>query len=176
MTAPSGITRPVKAARAHPPEALLLISVLAVIALDLAHLTVGTLVGAVALAAFAVAYATRWHTARFGFYGLLIAELSALGLGADLTTVVAYQALCLLLLTSIIAPFPRIGKLRPYALPALVTAGVAAVSLVPGIAAAYAKVLTGAQAAALSGVIILGAAFALTRIRRPALVQRPMEA
>jgi len=89
---------------------------------------------------------------------------------------VAYQALCLLLLTSVIAPFPRLGKLRTYALPALVTAIIAAASLAPGIAAAYAKWLTTAQAAALSGVILLGAAFALARIRRPARVQRPAEA
>jgi hypothetical protein len=174
--APSGNTEPVKAARAHPSEVLLLISVLGLIALDLAHLTIGTLVGAAALAAFAVAYARRWHTSSFGFYGLVIAELSAIGLGADLATVVAYQALCLLLLTSIIAPFARLGKLRIYAMPALMTAAVAAASLVPGITAAYARWLTGPQAAALSGIIVLGAAFALTRIRRPALVQRPMEA
>ena len=174
--APSSITQPVKAARAHPSATLLLISVLALIALDLAHLTVGALAGAAALAAFAVAYTTRWHTSSFGFYGLVIAELSAIGLGADLATVVVYQALCLLLLTSVIAPFPHLGKLRTYAMPALMTAVVAAASLVPGIAAAYAKWLTTAQAAALSGVILLGAALALTRLHRPALVQRPVEA
>ena len=61
-------------------------------------------------------------------------------------------------------------------MPALMTAIVAAASLVPGIAAAYAKWLTAAQAAALSGVIVLGVAFALTRIRRPARVQRSVEA
>jgi hypothetical protein len=174
--APSGITQPVKAALARPSEALLIISVLALIALNLAHLTVGTLAGAAALAAFAVAYTTRWHTSSFGFYGLVIAELSAIGLGADLTTVVVYQALCLLLLTSIVAPFPRLGKLRTYAMPALMTAVVAAASLVPGVAAAYAKWLTAAQAVALSGVIVLGVAFALPRLRRPALVQRLAEA
>ncbi len=174
--APSGITQRAKAARARPSEVLLIISVLALIALDLAHLTIGTLVGAGALAAFAVAYTRRWHTSSFGFYGLVIAELSAIGLGADLTTVVVYQALCLLLLTSVIAPFPRLGKLRTYAKPALITAIVAAASLVPGIAAAYAKWLTAAQAAALSGVILLGAAFALAWMRRPALVQRSVEA
>ena len=174
--APSGITQPVKAAGAHPAEAIFLISVLALIALDLAHFTIGTLAGAAALAAFAVAYTTRWHTSSFGFYGLVIAELSAIGLAADLTTVVVYQALCLLLLTSVIAPFPRFGKLRTYAMPAFMTAIVAAASLVPGVAAAYAKWLTTAQAAALSGVILLGAAFALTRLRRPALVHRPAEA
>ena len=174
--APSGITQPVKAAGAHPAEALFLISVLALIALDLAHFTIGTLAGAAALAAFAVAYTTRWHTPSFGFYGLVIAELSAIGLAADLTTVVVYQALCLLLLTSVIAPFPRFGKLRTYAMPALTTAIVAAASLVPGVAAAYAKWLTTAQAVALSGVILLGAAFALTRLRRPAFVRRPAEA
>jgi hypothetical protein len=176
IMAPSGITQPVKAARAHPSEALLLISVLALIALDLAHLTIGSLAGAAALAAFAVAYAKRWHTPSFGFYGLVIAELSAIGLGADLTTVVVYQALCLLLLTSVIAPFPRLGKLRTYAMPALITAVVAVAALVPGIAAAYAKWLTAAQAAALSGVIVLGLAFALARLRRPALSRRPVEA
>jgi hypothetical protein len=173
--APSGITQPVKAALAHPSEALLLISVLALVALDLAHFTLGTLAGAAALAAFTAAYTKRWHTSSFGFYGLVIAELSAVGLGADLTTLVVYQGLCLLLLTSIIAPFPRIGKLRTYAMPALMTAIVAAASLVPGIAAAYAKWLTAAQAAALSGVILLGAAFALTRLRRLALAH-PVEA
>ena len=172
--APSVITQFVKAAR--PSELLFIISVLALIALDLAHFSLGTFAGAAALAAFAVAYTTRWHTSSFGFYGLVIAELSAIGLGADLTTVVAYQALCLLLLTSVIAPFPRLGKLRTYARPALVTAIIAAASLAPGIAAAYAKWLTTAQAAALSGVILLGAAFALARIRRPARVQRPAEA
>ena len=172
--APSVITQFVKAAR--PSELLFIISVLALIALDLAHFSLGTFAGAAALAAFAVAYTTRWHTSGFGFYGLVIAELSAIGLGADLTTVVAYQALCLLLLTSVIAPFPRLGKLRTYARPALVTAIIAAASLAPGIAAAYAKWLTTAQAAALSGVILLGAAFALARIRRPARVQRPAEA
>jgi hypothetical protein len=56
------------------------------------------------------------------------------------------------------------------------TAIVAAASLVPGVAAAYAKWLTAAQAAALSGVILLAAAFALAWMRRPALVQRPVEA
>ncbi len=172
----SGISQPVKAARAHPSRALLLISVLALIALDLAHLTVGTLAGAAALAAFAVAYTTRWHTSSFGFYGLVIAELSAIGLGADLATVVAYQVLCLLLLTSVIAPFPRLGKLRTYAMPALMTAIVAGASLAPGVAAAYAKWLTVAQAAALSGITLLAAAFALTRLRRPVLVHRPAEA
>jgi hypothetical protein len=174
--APSGITQPVKAVLANHSEALLLISVLALIALDLVHLTLWTLAGAAALAAFAVAYTTRWHTSSFGFYGLVIAEMSAIGLGADLTTVVAYQALCLLLLTSIIAPFPRLGKLRTYAMPALMTALIAAASLVPGIAAAYAKWLTAAQAVALSGIIVLGVAFALTRIRRSLLLQRAAEA
>jgi hypothetical protein len=174
--APSGITRSVKAAGAHPAEAVFLISVLALIALDLAHFTIGTLVGAAALAAFAVAYTKRWHTSSFGFYGLVIAELSAIGLAADLTTVVVYQTLCLLLLTSVIAPFPRLGKLRTYAMPTLKTAFVAGASLVPGVAAAYAKWLTAAQAVALSGVILLGAAFALTRLRRPTLVQPPVEA
>jgi len=171
--APSSITRLVNAARGNPSAALLLISVLALIALDLAHLTLGTFAGAAALAAFAVAY-TKWHTSTFGFYGLVIAELSAIGLGADLTTIVVYQALCLLLLTSVIAPFPRLGKLRTYATPALTTAIVAAASLVPGVAAAYAKVLTPAQALALSGIIVLGAVFALTRLT--ALVRRPTEA
>jgi hypothetical protein len=174
--APSGITQPVKAAGAHPAEALFLISVLALIALDLAHFTVGTLAGAAALAAFAVAHTARWHTPNFGFYGLVIAELSAIGLGADLATVVVYQALCLLLLTSVIAPFPRIGKLRTYAMPALMTAIVAAASLAPGVAAAYAKWLTSAQAVALSGAILLGVAFVLARLRRPALAHRPVEA
>ncbi len=169
--APTGITQPISA-RAHPSEALFLISVLALIAINLAHLTIGTLAGAAALAAFAVAYTRRWHTSSFGFYGLVIAELSAIGLGADLITVAVYQALCLLLLTSVIAPFPRIGKLRTYASPALMTAIIAAASLAPGAAAAYAKVLTAAQAAALSGVILLAVAFALTLIRRPALLQR----
>ena len=83
----SGITQSVKAAR--PSELLFIISVIALIALDLAHFTLGTFAGAAALAAFAVAYTTRWHTSGFGFYGLVIAELSAIGLGADLTTVVA---------------------------------------------------------------------------------------
>jgi hypothetical protein len=174
--APSGITQLVKAVGAHPAEPLFLISVLALIVLDLAHFTIGTLAGAAALAAFAVAYTKRWHTSSFGFYGLVIAELSAIGLAADLTTIVVYQALCLLLLTSVIAPFPRFGKLRTYAMPAVMTAIVAAASLVPGVAAAYAKWLTAAQAAALSGVILLGAAFALTRLRRPALELRPAEA
>ena len=174
--APSGITQAVKAARAHPSEALLIISALALIALDLAHLTIGTLAGAAALAAFAVAYTRRWHTSAFGFYGLVIAELSAIGLAADLITVVVYQALCLLLLTSVIAPFPRLGKLRTCAMPALITAIVAAASLAPGVAAAYARWLTAAQAVALSGVILLGAVFALARLRRPALLQRPAEA
>jgi hypothetical protein len=174
--APSGITQPVKAAGAHPAEALFLISVLALIALDLAHFTIGTVAGAAALAVFAVAYTTRGHTSSFGFYGLVIAELSAIGLGADLTTVVVYQALCLLLLTSVIAPFPRIGKLRTYAMPALMTATVAAASLAPGAAAAYAKWLTSAQVVALSGVILLGVALALARLRWPALVHRPAEA
>ena len=174
--ASNGITRPVKAARAHPSEALLLISVLALIALDLVHLTIGTLAGAAALAAFAVAYTRRWHTSTFGFYGLVIAELSAIGLGADLTTVIVYQALCLLLLTSVIAPFPRLGKLRTYAMPALITAIIAAASLAPGVAAAHARWLTAAQAVALSGVILLGVAFALARLHRPALLQRPAEA
>jgi hypothetical protein len=174
--APSGITQPVRAARAHPSGALLLISVLALITLDLAHLTLGTLAGAAALAAFAVAYATRWHTSSFGFYGLVIAELSAIGLGADLTTVVAYQGLCLLLLTSVIAPFPRLGKLRTYSMPALMTAIVAAATLAPGVAAAYARWLTAAQAVALSGIILLAAAFALAQLRRPALAHRSVEA
>ena len=174
--APSGITQPVKAALARPSEVLLLISVLALIALDLGHLTLGTLAGAAALAAFGVAYATRWHTPSFGFYGLVIAELSAIGLRADLTTVVAYQALCLLLLTSIIAPFPLLGKLRIYAMPASITALIAAASLVPGVAAAYAKWLTAAQAAALSGIIVLGVAFALARTGWPVLLQRRTEA
>lgn len=170
--APSDITQRVKAALANPSEVLFLFSVLALIILDLAHLALGTLAAAIALAAFAVVYATRWHTPSFGFYGLVIAEVSAIGLRADLTTVVVYQALCLLLLTSIIAPFPRLGKLRIYARPTLMTAVIAAGSLVPGIAAAYATWLTGAQAAALSGIIVLGVVFALTRMRRPALVHR----
>jgi hypothetical protein len=61
-------------------------------------------------------------------------------------------------------------------MPTLKTAFVAGASLVPGVAAAYAKWLTAAQAVALSGVILLGAAFALTRLRRPTLVQPPVEA
>ena len=174
--APSDITQPVKAARAHPSAALLLISVLALVVLDLAHLSVGTVLGAAALAAFAVAYSKRWQSSSFGLYGLVIAELSAIGLRADLTTVVVYQTLCLVLLTSVIAPFPRLGKPRTYAMPALITAVVAAASLMPGVAAAYAKWLTAAQAAALSGIIVLGVAVALARLRRPALSQRPVEA
>jgi len=174
--APSNFTQRVKAARANPSEILFFFSVLALIILDLAHLAIGTLAAAAALAAFAVAYATRWHTPSFGFYGLVIAELSVVGLWADVTTVVVYQVLCMLLLTSIIAPFPRFGKPRIYAMPALMTAVVAAASLVPGITLAFVKWLTAVQAGALSGIILLGVAFALTRMRRPALLKRPMEA
>ena len=172
--APRSIAQAVKAAHTHSSGTVFLISVLALIALDLVHLSVGTLVGAAALAAFAVAYTRRWHTTSFGFYGLVIAELSAIGLGADLATVAVYQALCLLLLTSVIAPFPRLGKLRTYAKPALLTAGVGVGSLALGIAAAYAKWLTPAQAAALSGIILLGATLAL--LRAPTLVHRAAEA
>jgi hypothetical protein len=174
--APSDTTQSVNAARARPSEVLFLVSVLVLIILNLAHLAIGTLAGAAALAAFAVAYAKRWHTPSFGFYGLVIAELSAIGLRADLTTVVVYQALCLLLLTSVIAPFPRLGRLRTYVTPMLTTALIAIASLAPGVAVAYMKWLTAVQAAALSGLILLGVAFALTRIRRVSLLQRPMEA
>jgi hypothetical protein len=48
-----------------------------------------------------------------------LAELSVIGLGADLIIIVAYQGLCLLFLTPIIAPFPRLGKLCAYLMPGL---------------------------------------------------------
>jgi len=173
---PSTTTQRVKAAPSKPAEFLFLFSVIALIILNLAHPAVGTLAVAAALAVFTLAYATRWHTPSVGFYGLIIAELSAIGLQLELATVVVYQVLCLLLLTSIVAPFPRLGKLRTYVMPALMTAGVAAVALVPGIALASARWLTAVQAGALSGVIVFGAAFALSRIRAPVLLQRRMEA
>ncbi len=176
MMVPSDITGRVKAALANPAEILFFFSVLALIILNLAYLAVGAFAGAVALAAFAVVYAKLWHTPSFGFYGLVIAELSAIGLRADLSTVVMYQALCMLLLTSIIAPFPRLGTLRTFVMPALMTAVIAVASLVPGIAFVYAKWLTGVQAAALSSVIVLAVAFALPRMRAPALLQRYMGA
>jgi hypothetical protein len=174
--APNKVTQRVKAALASPPEFLFFFSVLALIILNLAHPAVGTLAAAAALVVFAVAYAKWWHTPSVGFYGLIIAELSAIGLQLDLITVVAYQALCMLLLTSIVAPFPRLGKPRTYMMPALMTAVVVFVSLVPGIALASARWLTAVQAGALSGVIVLGVAFALPRIRAPVLLQRLMGA
>ncbi len=171
----SDVTQRLKAARAHPADVLLFFSVCALVVLNLAHLTLGALAAAAALVAFAVVYVKRWHTPSFGFYVLVIAELSAIGLQAELPVVVVYQALCMLLLTSIIAPFPRIGSLRIYRMPAVMAAIIAVAALVPGIAVAYASWLTAVQAAALSGVIVLGTAVALTRIRAPAFVQRRME-
>jgi hypothetical protein len=174
--APSKATQRVKAALASPSESLFFVSVLALIILNLAHPAIGTVAAAAVLAVFAVAYAKWWHTPSVGFYGLIIAELSAIGLQLDLITVVAYQALCMLLLTSIVAPFPRLGKPRTYMMPALITAVVAVASLVPGIALASARWLTAVQAGALSGVIVLGVALALPRIRAPVLLQRLMGA
>ena len=66
--------------------ALLGISAAALIALDLWHFTLATGVGALALAAFVAAYIVRQPGPRFGLYTFLVAEVSAISLGADLVT------------------------------------------------------------------------------------------
>jgi hypothetical protein len=147
---------------------LLGIATVALIIIDLAHLTIATGFGAVALAAFVVGYVWRWRAPRVGIYGFLIAELSPISLQVDLVTSITYQVLCVLFLTAIIAPFPHLSKLRTYGRPALTTLAVAIVSLVPGIALLSTKWsgFTALHAASLSGAILLAIVGAVLFVRR----------
>jgi hypothetical protein len=147
---------------------LLVIATVALVALDLAHLTVATAVGAAALAVFVVGSLTRRQAARFGIYGFLIAEISPVSLQADVATAFIYQAFCVLLLTAVIAPFPQLLRLSAYGRPVLMTLAVTVASLVPGIVLFYTKWLglTALQAASLSGAILLVVVGTVLYVRR----------
>ena len=146
--------------------ALLGISAAALIALDLWHFTLATGVSALALAAFVAAYIVRQPGPRFGLYTFLVAEVSAISLGADLVTALTYQAFSVLLLAAIITPLPRIAKPRFYARPALLTLLIAAVALVPGLALVDGLGLTAVQAASLSGAILIVVSIMLIVVRQ----------
>jgi hypothetical protein len=151
---------------------LLGIAAAALVALDLSHFTAATAASALVLAAFVVAYVVRRSDPHFGLYLFLAAEVSAISLGADLTTAVLYQAFSLLLLTAVITPLPRVAKLREYVRPALLTLVIAAVSLTPGIALFYALGFNAILAASCSGVIILALSIVLIVVGRNHTVLR----
>jgi hypothetical protein len=146
--------------------ALLGISAAVLIALDLLRFSVATGVGALALAAFVAAYVVR-PGPRLGIYAFLIAEVSAISLGANLSTALLYQAFAVLLLTAVIVPYPRVAKLSVYGKPALMTALIAVASLTPGVALVYSNWLglTALQAGSLSGAILLVLAVVLIFVR-----------
>lgn len=148
--------------------ALLASATLALIAIDLSHLTIATGAGALVLAAFVVAYLSlpRLQEPQFALYGLIIAELSPISVQADLVTAVVYQALCVLFLTALISPFPRLSKLGTYAKPALLTLLIAAASLAPGLALARWLGVTATQAASVSGALLLLAVLVVLRVTR----------
>jgi len=154
--------------RVNASVALLVISAAALIALDLWHFSLATGVSALALAAFVAAYIVRQLGPRFGLYTFLVAEVSAISLGADLVTALTYQAFAVLLLTAIITPLPRVAKPRFYVKPALLTLLIAVVALVPGLALVYSNGLglTAVQAASLSGVILLVLSIVLIVVRQ----------
>jgi hypothetical protein len=136
---------------------LLVGATLALVAFDLSLLTVATAAGAFALIVFVAVYISypRLQTPRSAVYGLIIAELSPISLQANFLTAFAYQALCALLLTALIAPLPRLSKLGTYAKPSLLTLAVVGASLVPGVALVLTNSATGVQAAAVSGAMVL---------------------
>ena len=148
---------------------LLAIATAALIAIDLAHLTIATGLAAVALALFVVGYVTRWHALRVGIYLFLFAELSPVSLQADFVTALTYQAACVLLLTATIAPFPHLSKFNAYARPVLMTLLVTVVSAAPGLILFYTTSLAALQAASLSGVILLVITSAVLFVRRDML-------
>lgn len=142
-------------ARPNASAVLLLVSAGSLIALNLSQLTVAAGIIALVLATLVVAFLLRRPSPEFGLYVLIIAELSPISLSARLPTVLVYQALAVLLLTAMLAPFPSFAKLSVYANPALITSVIVATSLAPGLVLAYAKTLTPLQAASFSGAILL---------------------
>lgn len=135
--------------------ALLLIAAAALAALDLVRFTPATVVSALALAAFIWVYVVRQPGPRFGLYAFLIAEISAISLGADLAVALLYQVFAVLLLTAVITPLPRLANLSVYIKPALLTLLVAALALAPGLALSYSNRLTALQATSLSGATLI---------------------
>ncbi len=144
---------------------LLVLSAGALIVLDVAYLSVPTGLGALALALFIFFYLTTSNSYA-GLYGFFIAELSPLGLRADLLTAGIYQLFCMLLLTAVIAPLPRVGKLRRYGSAMSLTLIIAGVALVLGRVLVTATSLSALQASSLVGIGILGAVTALVYVQR----------
>lgn len=146
--------------------AVLVIAAAALIALDLVHFTPAAAASALALAAFVAAYIVWLPSPRFGLYVFIVVEVSAISLGADLSTALIYQVFSVLLLSAIIAPLPRVASLRFYGKPALLTVLVAAIALIPGLALVYTNWLTELQAASLSGAILVVLAVILIVVRQ----------
>jgi hypothetical protein len=155
-----------RSARAGSSIAFLVIAAAALIALDLVHFTPAAVASALALAAFVAAYIVWLPRPRFGLYVFIVAEVSAISLGADLSTALIYQVFSVLLLSAIIAPRPRVASLRFYRKPALLTVLVAAIALTPGLALVYTSWLTALQAASLSGAILVVLAVILIVVRQ----------
>ncbi len=145
---------------------LLVLSAGALIVLDLAYLSIPTGLGAVGLALFTLFYLGSSGDWYAGLYGFLIAELSPLGLQADLRTAGIYQLLCMLLLTAVIAPLPSAGKLRRYGRPMSLTLIIAGAALAFGWALVSATSLTALQASSLVGMAVLGAMTAFVYAQR----------
>ena len=163
--ATDGMTPPM---RPNASVVLLLISAGTLIALNLSQLTVAAGIIAMVLAALVAAFLLRRPGPQFSLYVLIIAELSPISLSARLLTVLVYQALAVLLLTALLAPFSSFAKLGIYAKPALITSVIVATSLAPGLVLAYAKALTPLQAASFSGAILLVVTSVTLLVRRDA--------
>ena len=146
--------------------ALLGTAAAALIALDLSRFTPATGVSALALAAFVAAYIAWQPGPRFGLYAFLIAEISAISLGADIGAALLYQAFAVLLLTAIITPLPRPANPSVYVKPALLTLLVAALALAPGLVLIYSNGLTALQATSLSGAILIVLSVVLIAVRQ----------
>ena len=152
--------------RVSHSTALLLTAAVALIALDLVRFTPATAVSALAVAAFIAVYIARQPGPRFGLYAFLIAEISAISLGAELVVALLYQVFALLLLTAIITPLPRLANLSVYIKPALLTLLVAALALAPGLVLSYSNRLTALQATSLSGAILIVLSVAYIAVRQ----------
>jgi hypothetical protein len=163
--ATDGLTPPL---RPNASVVLLLVPAGALIALNLSQLTVAAGIIAMVLATLVAAFLLRRPGPEFSPYVLIIAELSPISLSARLPTVLAYQALAVLLLTAMLAPFPSFAKLSIYAKPALITIIIVATSLAPGLVLAHAKALTPLQSASFSGAILLVVTSVILLVRRDA--------
>lgn len=95
-------------------KTLFIVAIAALAAINIASLTIGGVIIATLLVILAFTVVRRKSIPDYGLYGLLVAEVSLLGLQAPIWLAFLYQALCLLLLAAALSSFAFTRPLSEY--------------------------------------------------------------